>query len=143
MLVCFRFKTRTMLNMHDASNSTLPSCYEQSECRILSVLKKQWRVVSRERKVKDVIDSIVTGGKTTVLYYDPFSKREFMDSHRPWSPLLIKARMISKKIISLSYLESKGILLVDFKERNTAVTCARKCVSLHCNLLFSKVVSRN
>ena len=57
-----------------------------------------------------------------VLNYDPESKRESMEWCRRGEPPPRKARSPStKKIMATIFWNSQGILMVDFKERNTTV----------------------
>jgi glycerophosphoryl diester phosphodiesterase len=71
-----------------------------------------------------VIDLIVTGDETMVLYHDPLSKRESTEQRHPGSPRPIKAKVTQsqKKIMATIFWNSLWILLFEFKERNTTVT---------------------
>ncbi|XP_046976469.1 histone-lysine N-methyltransferase SETMAR-like [Vanessa cardui] len=99
--------------------------------KLLSAIQKQERVKCCtqflslcEGRQKEVLDSIVTGDETMVLYYDPLSKRESMEWRRPSSPRPKKAKVSQsqKKIMATIFWDSQGILLADFKERNTTIT---------------------
>lgn len=99
--------------------------------KLLSAVQKQERVKCCkqflslcEGRQKEVLDSIVTGDETMVLYHDPLSKRESMEWRRPSSPRPKKAKVTpsQKKIMATIFWDCEGILLVDFKERNTTVT---------------------
>lgn len=72
---------------------------------------------------RQVIQSIVTGDETMVLYYDPLSKRESMEWRRPGEAPPRKARVApsTKKIMATIFWDCRGILMIDFKERNTVV----------------------
>jgi transposase len=67
--------------------------------RLLNVVQKQRRVeccteflTLYEGKEKEVIESIVRGDETMVLYHDPLSKRESMERRHPGSPRPKKAK---------------------------------------------------
>jgi histone-lysine N-methyltransferase SETMAR len=99
--------------------------------KLLSAVQKDQRVsccttflTLCEGREKDVIESIVTGDETMVLYHDPLSKRESMEWHHPGSPRPKKAKVdkSQKKIMASIFWDCEGILLIDFKERNTTVT---------------------
>ncbi|KAL0828929.1 hypothetical protein ABMA28_003828 [Loxostege sticticalis] len=99
--------------------------------KLLSAVQKQERVRCCaqflslcEGRQKEVLDSIVTGDETMVLYHDPLSKKESMEWRRPSSPRPKKAKVTQsqKKIMATIFWDLEGILLVDFKEQNTSVT---------------------
>ena len=66
-----------------------------------------------------------------VLYYDPLSKRGSMEWRKPDEALPRKAKVTqsTKKIMATIFWDCRGILLIDFKERNTTVNAAY-CASL-------------
>jgi len=98
--------------------------------KLLSAVQKKQRVECCKEflklcheKEKEVIESIVTGDETMVLYYDPLAKRESMEWRRPDEPRPKKAKVAHsrKKIMATIFWDSEGILMIDFKERNTTV----------------------
>ncbi|GFG32800.1 hypothetical protein Cfor_06313 [Coptotermes formosanus] len=98
--------------------------------RLLSSVQKEHRLTCCQkllelcrRNQKQVLESIVTGDETMVLYYDPLSKRESMEWRKPGeaSPRKAKVTQSAKKII---FWDCRGILLIDFKERNTTLNAA-------------------
>lgn len=110
------------LNMNKVSARWVP--------RLLSALQRQRRVeCARSFLVmcgddpQPILESIVTGDETMVLYYDPLSKRESMEWRRPDERRPIKAKVVqsTKKVMATIFWDCKGILLIDFKERNTTV----------------------
>jgi histone-lysine N-methyltransferase SETMAR len=99
--------------------------------KLLSVVQKQRRVeccteflTLCEGQEKEVIESIVTGDETVVLYHDPLSKGESMEWRHPGSlpPKKAKATQSRKKIMATIFWDCQGILLADFKKRDTTVT---------------------
>ena len=110
------------LNMNKVSARWVP--------RILSTLQMQRRVeccrdflALYESDPVNVIRSIVTGDETMVLYYDPLSKRESMEWRKPGEkrPRKAKVTQSAKKIMATIFWDAEGILLIDYKERNTTV----------------------
>jgi hypothetical protein len=86
--------------------------------KLLIPLQKQQRVECYREFLelchdneKEVIESIVTGDGTMVLYYDPQSKRESIEWRRRGEPLPRKARRSpsTKKNIATIFWDSKGI----------------------------------
>lgn len=101
--------------------------------RILSAVQKQRRIECCEEFLElcrddqeAVIQSIVTGDETMILYYDPTSKRDSMEWHRKGEPAPKKAKVNQsvKKLMATIFWDCEGILLIDFKERNTVVNAA-------------------
>jgi histone-lysine N-methyltransferase SETMAR len=98
--------------------------------KLLSVVQKQRRVeycteylTLCEGQEKEVIESIVRGDDTMVLYHDPLSKRESMEWRHLGSPRpKAKATQSRKKITATIFWDCHGILPADFKQRNTTVT---------------------
>ena len=82
---------------------------------------------------KQVLESIVTGDETMVLYYDSLSKRESMEWRKPGEvpPRKAKVTQSTKKIMETIFWDCRGILLIDFKERNTTVNAAYYASLLH------------
>jgi len=68
-----------------------------------------------------------------VLYCDPLSKRELMEWCKPGEAPLRKAKVThsAKKIMATIFWDCRGILLIDFKERNTTVNTAYYASLLH------------
>ena len=108
--------------------------------KLLSVVQKQYRVDCArsflklcEGQQKKVLQSIVTGDETMVLYHDPLSKRESMEWRFPGEPPPRKAKVTqsSKKIMATIFWDCEGILLIDFKERNTTVNATYYASLLH------------
>lgn len=108
--------------------------------KILSAAQKQERVhccneFLREYNAdpRNFLDSIVTGDETMVLYYDPLSKRESMEWRRPGEapPLKAKVTQSTKKVMATIFWDCKGILLIDFKERNTTMNGEYYAALLH------------
>jgi len=76
------------------------------------------------------LESIVTGDETMVLYYDSLSKRKSMEWRKPDEAPPRKAKITqSAKIVA--FWDCRGILLIDFKERNTTVNAAYYASLLH------------
>jgi histone-lysine N-methyltransferase SETMAR len=101
--------------------------------KLLSAVQKQRRVECCQQFLelcradqKKVIESIVTGDETMVLYYDPTSKRDSMEWHRKGEPAPKKARVSqsTKKVMATIFWDCEGILLIDFKEKNTVVNAS-------------------
>ena len=82
---------------------------------------------------KQVLESIVTGDETMVLYYDPLTKSESMEWHKPGEALPRKAKVTqsAKKIMATIFWDCRGILLIDFKDRNTTVNAAYCAPLMH------------
>ena len=82
---------------------------------------------------KQVLESVVTGDETMVLYYDALSKRESVEWHKPGEAPLRKAKVTQsvKKIMATIFWNCRGILLIDFKERYTTVNTAYYASLLH------------
>lgn len=121
-------KTSVLRILHDHLGMTKISA--RWVPKLLSAVQKQRRVeccqqfleLSREDQ-KGVIESIVTGDETMVLYYDPTSKRDSMEWHRKGEPAPKKAKVTqsTKKVMATIFWDCEGILLIDFKERNTVI----------------------
>lgn len=81
----------------------------------------------------DVLKTIVTGDETMVLYYDPLSKRESMEWRRKGEapPRKFRVCQSTKKVMATIFWDCEGILLIDFKERNTTVNGAYYAALLH------------
>lgn len=110
------------LNMSKVSARWVP--------KILNAVQKQRRVDCCKTFLElyygdpeGVMESLVTGDETMVLYYDPLSRRESMEWHRKGEPVPKKAKVVqsTKKIMATIFWDCNGILLIDFKERNTTV----------------------
>ena len=108
--------------------------------RLLSSVQKEHRLTCCQnvlelcrRNQKQVLESIVTGDETMVLYYDPLSKRESMEWRKPGEapPRKAKVTQSTKKIMATIFWDCRGILLIDFKERNTTVNAAYYASLLH------------
>ena len=82
---------------------------------------------------KEVVESVVTGDETMVLYYDPLSKRKSMEWRKPGEapPRKAKVAQSTKKIMATIFWDCRGILLIDFKERNTTVNAVYYASLLH------------
>lgn len=111
------------LNMNKVSARWVP--------KLLSAVQMQQRVESCTQFLDlcrdnpdEFLKTIVTGDETMVLYYDPLSKRESMEWRRPSEPRPKKAKVTqsTKKVMATIFWDYEGILLIDFKERNTTVT---------------------
>ena len=96
--------------------------------RLLSSIQKEHHLTCCQKILelchgnqKQVLESAVTGDETMVLYYDPLSKRESMEWRKPGEAPLRKAKVTqsTKKIMATIFWDCRGILLIDFKERNT------------------------
>ena len=101
--------------------------------RLLSSIQKEHRLTCCQKILelcrgnqKQVLESIITGDETMVLYYDPLSKRESMEWRKPGEapPRKAKVTLSAKKIMATIFWDCRGILLIDFKERNTTVNGA-------------------
>jgi len=68
-----------------------------------------------------------------VLYYDPLSKRESVEWHKPGEapPKKVKVTQSAKRIMAMIFWHCRGILLIDFIERNTTVNAAYSTSLLH------------
>jgi len=68
-----------------------------------------------------------------VLYCDPLSKRESMEWRKPGDALPRKAKVTqsTKNIMATIFWDCRGILLNDFKERNTIVNATYFASLLH------------
>ena len=68
-----------------------------------------------------------------VLYYDPLSKRESVEWHKPGEapPKKVKVTQSAKRIMAMIFWHCRGILLIDFKERNATVNAAYSASLLH------------
>ena len=82
---------------------------------------------------KQVLESVVTDDETMVLYYDPLSKRESMEWRKPGEapPRKAKVTQSAKKIMTTIFWDCRGIMLTDFKERNSTVNTAYYASLLH------------
>lgn len=98
--------------------------------KLLSAVQRQQRVDCArsflalcEANPKKVLESIVTGDETVVLYYDPLSKSESKEWRRPDEGAPVKAKVAEskKKIMATVFWDCKGILLLNFMERNTTI----------------------
>lgn len=98
--------------------------------KLLSAVQKQERVRCASEFLRlcgdqptEIFERIVTGDETMVLYYDPESKRESMEwrfkGEQP--PRKAKVQQSTKKLMATVFWDCQGILMVDFKERNTTV----------------------
>lgn len=98
--------------------------------KLLSAVQRQERVRCASEFLdlcgensKTVIERLVTGDETMILYYDPQSKRESMEwrykGENP--PRKAKVQQSTKKLMCTIFWDFQGILMVDFKERNTVV----------------------
>lgn len=108
--------------------------------RLLSSAQKKQRVTCSkeflreyEENPDEFLRSIVTGDETMVLYYDPLSKKESMEWRKPGEAPPRKARVTqsTKKVMATVFWDCEGVLLVDFKERNTTVNAAYYATLLH------------
>jgi len=79
------------------------------------------------------MESIVTGDETMGLHYDPLSKRESVEWHKPGeaSPRKAKVTQPTKKIMATIFWDCRGISLVEFNERKTTVNAAYYASLLH------------
>jgi hypothetical protein len=70
------------------------------------------------------MESTVMGDEAMVLYHDPLSKRGSMERQHPGPPWPKKAKATQsrKKIMANNFWDCQGILLADFKDRNTSIT---------------------
>lgn len=108
--------------------------------RLLSALQRERRVECARSFLnlcgdnpKPILESIVTSDETMVLFYDPLSKRESMEWRRPDEPRPRKAKVVqsTKKVMATIFWDCEGILLIDFKERNTTVNGTYYASLLH------------
>lgn len=76
-----------------------------------------------EGQEQEVINSIVTGNETMVLYHGSLSKGDSKEWHRPGSPRPVQAKMTKsqKKNMATVFWVSQVILLIDFKKRKATV----------------------
>ncbi|XP_063387674.1 histone-lysine N-methyltransferase SETMAR-like [Cydia fagiglandana] len=93
--------------------------------KLLSAVQKEERVKCASKFLElcdenptNIIERLVTGDETMVLYYDPESKRESMEwrfkNEKP--PIKAKVHQSSKKLMCTIFWDCHGILMVDFKE---------------------------
>jgi len=82
---------------------------------------------------KQILESVVTRDETMVLYYYLLSKRESMEWCKPGEapPRTVKVTQSAKKIMATIFWDCRGILLIDFKERNTNVNGEYYALVLH------------
>ena len=108
--------------------------------KLLSSIQKERRVEccqefldAYQANKSKFIQSIVTGDETMVLYYDPLSKRESMEWRRPGEAPPRKARVApsTKKMMATIFWDCEGILMIDFKERNTVINGSYYASLLH------------
>ena len=108
--------------------------------RLLSSVQKERRLTCCQkllelcrRNQKQVLESIVTGDETMVLYFDPLSKRESMEWHKAGEapPRKAKVTQSTKKVMAMIFWDCRGILLIGFEERNTTVNAAYYASLLH------------
>src|SRR5215469_1542251 len=101
--------------------------------KLLSSIQKEHRSTCCQKILelcrgnqKQVLESIVTGDETMVLYYDPSSKRESMEWRKLGEapPRKAKVTKSTKKIMATIFWDCRGILLIDFKEKKTTVNAA-------------------
>lgn len=120
------------LGMHKVSARWVP--------KNLSAIQKQRRVECARSflelcgpEPKPVIETIVTGDETMVLYYDPLSKRESMEWRRKGEapPRKFRVCQSTKKVMATIFWDCEGILLIDFKETNTTVNGQYYAALLH------------
>lgn len=78
-----------------------------------------------EEKPDELLQSIVTEDETTVLYYDPLSKEESIEWRKlgEASPRKAKVNPVHQEGYTM-FCDYEGVLLVDFKERDTTVNVA-------------------
>lgn len=101
--------------------------------RNLSAIQKKARVDCCRKLLslsasnrEEFLSRIVTGDETWVHYYDPESKQESMQWHKKGTPAPIKFRRTPSagKVMATIFWDSKGILLVDYKDKGTTITGA-------------------
>jgi len=106
--------------------------------KILTSIRKEHRLTWCQKILelchgnqRQVLESIVIGDETAVLYYDPLSKRESMEWRKPVEaqPRKAKVTQSAKKFMATIFWDCRGIFLINFKERNTTVNAAC-CASL-------------
>ena len=110
------------LNMKKISARWVPkllSAVQQKQRRETCELFLQLHGANKE----DFLNRVVTGDETMVLYYDPTTKKESMEWRRPTENRPIKAKVAASKnkVMASVFWDCEGILLIDFKERNTTV----------------------
>lgn len=95
--------------------------------RLLSLSEKDDRVKCCRQFLEDYtldpenfLKSIVTGSETMVLYYDRLPKKESME-WRKHSPRNSKFMKPAKMMMTTIFWDIRGILLIDYKERNTTI----------------------
>ena len=73
------------------------------------------------------LDNIVTGDETWCHHYEPESKRQSMEWHRPGSPTQkkFKTQKSAGKVMCTVFWDSKGVILLDFLEPGTTVNSER------------------
>ncbi len=73
-----------------------------------------------------IIKRIVTGDETWVHFYDPESKQESMQWHLKGGPAPKKFKVVPSagKVMATIFWDSEGILLIDYKNKNTTITGA-------------------
>lgn len=110
------------LHMNTASERYVP--------RILSPSEKDERVKCcrqflEEYKLdtENFLKSIITGNETMVLYYDRLPKKESMEWRKSQEASTRNSRFMKpvKMMMTTIFWDVRGILLIDYKERNTTV----------------------
>ena len=96
----------------------------------MAVRSKYWNQLSRDEPV--------------VLYYDPLSKRKSKEWCKPGEALPRKAKVTqsAKKIMATIVWDCRGLLLIDFEERNTRPrdSCREVFKSMEIMTLYSQYI---
>lgn len=122
-------RTRIIRNIKEHLNLNKASaiCVQ----RLLTVSEKAERVMCcrqflDEYKLdpENFLKSIVTGSETMVLYYDRLPKKESMGWRKADETLPRNSGFLKppKMMMTTIFWDARGILLIDYKERNTTVS---------------------
>ena len=80
----------------------------------------------------DFLERIITGDWTWVHHHSLESQRASIEWKPPWFPWSKKFKMgiSAGKVMSTVFWDDKGVLLVDFMEKSTAVNVVSNCATL-------------
>lgn len=124
-------KTSIIRNIKEHLHMNRPS--EGCVPRLLSPSEKDERVKCcrqflEEYKLgpENFLKSIITGSETMVLYNDRLPKKESMEWRKPEKPSSRNSSFMkpTKFMMTTIFWDVRGILLIDYKERNTTVNAS-------------------
>ncbi|KAJ4446857.1 hypothetical protein ANN_13557 [Periplaneta americana] len=114
---------------------TVPLCWKREfvdiEVRRLVTCKDTSpQVPSYGAKSDAFLDQIVTGDETWVRYVNAETKLQSMQwghTHSPKKPTKCRQTLSTTKLMATVFWDTKGILLVEFLERNATINAERYC----------------